>query len=102
MSPSYTEVEDRLTRSYGAFVADVPEHPPVSWSGFPATAEGLSRHWHRIVGIAASVVLIVLATTLWASPSAGARYHGAEVLRVGPPGIAQLQRPHLCPCSSPL
>ena len=101
MSPSHAEVEDRLTEAYRAFVTDVPEHPPVSWSAYAATREGLSHHWHRIVGIAASIVLIVLATTLWATPSAGARYHGS-VPRVGTPAIAQLQRSHTCPCSSTL
>jgi hypothetical protein len=101
MSPRYAEVEDRLTTSYRAFVTDVPEHPPVPWSAYAATPEGLSHHWHRIVGIAASIVLIVLASTLWASPSAGARYHGA-VLRVGTPAITQVQRSHACPCSSTL
>jgi hypothetical protein len=101
MSPSYAEVEDRLAQSYRAFVADIPEQPPVSWSAFSAAPKGLGHHWHRIVGIAASVVLVVLATTLWASPSAGARYHGAEVLRVGTPRIAQLHA-HTCRCSSTL
>jgi hypothetical protein len=102
MSPSYAEVEDRLARSYQAFVAEVPEDPPVSWSAYRATPERLRRQWHHIVGVAASIVLILLATALWASPSAGARYHGAEELRVRSPGIAQLQRTHLCPCSSTL
>ena len=80
MSPSYTEVEDRLTGSYCAFVADVPDHPLVSWSAFAMTSNTSSRHWHRIIGTAASIVLIAIATILWASPSAGARYHGAEGL----------------------
>ena len=102
MSPSYAEVENRLADSYRGFVAGVPEHPPVPWSTYATTAEAPSHHWHRIVGIAASIVLIVLATTLWASPSAGARYRGAEVLRAGTPGIVQLQRSHSCPCSSTL
>ncbi len=102
MSPSYAEVENRLARSYRALVAEVPDTPPVSWSTYASTPVGLRRHWHHIVGIAASIVLIVLATALWASPSAGARYRGAEDLRGGSPSIAQLQKPHLCPCSSTL
>lgn len=102
MSPSYEEVEERLSRSYGAFVGDIPEHPPVSWSVYAASPGGMKRHWHRVVGVAASIVLIVLATALWASPSAGARYRGAEDAQGRPPGVAQLQRTHICPCSSTL
>jgi hypothetical protein len=98
MSPGHAEVEESLTRSYRAFVADVPDDPPVAWSSFATTADGRTRHSHRIMGIAASVVLIVLATILWASPSAGAHYHGAEVVKVEPPGIAQLHGSQLCPC----
>ena len=103
MSPSYAEVEERLARSYRAFVAEVPEHPSVSWSVYAATPKGLRRQWHHIVGIAASVVLILLATALWASPSAGARYHGVEGVREsGLQAIAQLQRSHPCECSPTL
>jgi hypothetical protein len=102
MSPSYAEVESRLIDSYRGLVADVPEYPPVPWSAYVATREGRSHHWHRIVAIAASIVLIVLVTTMWAAPSAGARYHGAEVLRVGAPGLPQNHGSHSCRCSSTL
>jgi hypothetical protein len=102
MSPSYTEVEDKLTRSYRGFVADVPDHPLVSWSAFTVTSNTPNRHWRRIIGTAASIVLIALATILWASPSAGARYHGAEALKAGSPGITALHRAHPCTCASPV
>jgi hypothetical protein len=102
MSPSYAEVEDRLAGSYRAFVGDVPEHPPVPWSATAVTPVGPSRHLHRLVGIAASIVLIVLATTLWASPSAGARYHPAEVLRVVPPSSSHVHGRPLCLCATDL
>jgi hypothetical protein len=100
MSPSHTEVEDRLTRSYRAFVADVPDRPLVPWSTFAMTSNTPNRHWRRIIGTAASIVLIALATILWASPSAGARYHGAEGLNSRSPGITELQRAHPCMCAS--
>jgi hypothetical protein len=100
MSPSHTEVEDRLTRSYCAFVADVPDHPLVSWSTFTMTSNTPNRHWRRVIGTAASIVLIAVATILWASPSAGARYHGAEGLNSRSPGITQLQRTRPCVCAS--
>ena len=102
MSPSYTEVEDKLARSYRALVDDIPDQPPVPWSNFSTTPGAIGRHRQRIVGIAASVVLIVLATVLWSAPSAGARYHGAEVVRVRCPEVAQLHRTHLGPCVSAL
>lgn len=100
MSPSYAEVEDRLRRSYCAFVADIPDHPLASWSAFTMTSDKPSRHRHRVIGVAASVVLIVVATISWASPSAGAHYHGAEVLRTGSPGISKLYATDLCTCAS--
>jgi hypothetical protein len=92
MRPSHTEVEERLKNSFRAFASDVPDHPPVPWSTFATTSVTPSRHWHRIIGVAASIILIVLATVLWASPSAGLRYHRGEALRVGPQAIAQIHR----------
>jgi hypothetical protein len=101
MRPSYTEVEGRLARSFDAFVADIPDHPPVAWSTFSAAPARRNHHRQRILGIAASVVLIFLATVSWASPSAGARYHGAVVLRATTPGISRLDQAHLFRNPSP-
>lgn len=78
MSLSQNDVEERLTLALHGFAETVPDHPPVPWSVFLKASSGPKHHVARAIGAAASVVLIALATILWAAPSAGARYHGGE------------------------
>ena len=87
MSHSVAEVEGKLKRSLAAFVSDVPDHPPVAWSAFVSAPRAPRHHWRRLAGVAASIVLITLATISWASPSAGERYHGRDALRGAPARI---------------
>lgn len=87
MSHSSSDVEERLKHSFRIFVSEIPDQPPTPWSTFVSPATTSSHYWRTLVGVAASVVLIGLAMLLWASPSAGARYHGPNVLRAAPVAV---------------
>lgn len=83
MSLSGNDVEERLTFALHMFAETVPDDPPVPWSEFSKTSSGPRHHLARVIGVAASVVLIALATILWAAPSAGTRYQGSEAQHMG-------------------
>jgi hypothetical protein len=83
MSHPYADVEERLKHSFHALASEVPDQPPAPWSTF-ASPSTPSHHRRALVGVAASIVLVALAVVLWASPSAGARYHGRDALRAVP------------------
>jgi hypothetical protein len=87
------DVERRLTRAFHAFVEDVPNYPPSSWSVVSTTSTHPRQHWHRVISVAASLVLIALALALWAAPSGGLGYHGGEALRTSHTTYAQRQSP---------
>jgi hypothetical protein len=80
MSHSVADVEDRLRHSLCAFVSGVPEHPPVAWPTYVAATKRTRYRLHALVGVAASIVLIALATVLWSTPSAGDRPHGGDAV----------------------
>jgi hypothetical protein len=78
VSSQETEIEERLSRSLHIYASGIPDHPPTPWASAQGDA-GCARsrahhHLYGALGLAASVVLVVIATLLWASPSAGARY----------------------------
>jgi hypothetical protein len=84
VSHSSSDVEERLKHSFGVFVSEVPDQPSIPWLTFVSPTTTSSHQWRTLVGVAASVVLIALAMVIWASPSAGARYHGPNALRAAP------------------
>jgi hypothetical protein len=84
VSHSPSDVEERMKHSFHVFVSEVPDHPPAPWSTYISSPNPSSHHWRTLVGVAASIVLIALAMFLWASPSAGARYHGRDAIRATP------------------
>jgi hypothetical protein len=84
VSHSFSDVEERLKHSFHIFVSEVPDQPSTPWSTLASPPTTSSHYWRSLVGVAASVVLIALAMLLWASPSAGARYHGPNALRAAP------------------
>lgn len=87
---SGNEVEERLTIALHGFAETVPDDPPVPWSAFVKTPRGPRHHVARLIGAAASVVLIAVATILWAAPSAGARYHAGEAQQTQRPIAASV------------
>lgn len=87
MTVSHGEMEERLIHALYVFAEAVPDSPPEPWSTTwispPTSAPASRRHFMPFVGVAASVVLIALASILWADPSAGAGYHGSGISPVG-------------------
>jgi hypothetical protein len=94
VSYSYADVEDRLKDSFRMLVSEVPDQAPEPWSIFVSPRHSQSHHLRALVGAAASIVLIGFASLLWASPSAGERYHGPEAIRAAPAGVVQPRHPH--------
>lgn len=83
MSLTQGQVEERLIHAFHEFAETVPASPPVPWSTALTASRAPRRHLSHLIGVAASVVLIAVATIVWAAPSAGARYHGGEAIRAG-------------------
>jgi hypothetical protein len=98
MSLTQGQVEERLIHAFHEFAEVVPEHPPAPWSTVLAASRGPRRHVSHLIGVAASVVLIALATIVWAAPSAGARYHGGQAIRMG--HVVSVRPPHPNPRSA--
>lgn len=80
MNRSVADVEERLRHSLHSFVSEVPDHPPAPWLSFVAATPRTRHRWHGLVGVAASIVLIALATILWSTPSAGDGPHGRDAV----------------------
>lgn len=78
MNQSIAEVEERLRDSFHSFVSEVPDYPPAPWPSFVVTTTKVRHRLHGLVGAAASIVLIALATLLWSTPSAGDGPHGRD------------------------
>jgi hypothetical protein len=93
MNTNHRDVERRLTHALHTFVQDIPDYPPTSWSAVSTTSTHARQYWHRVISVAASLLLIALALALWAAPSGGLGYHGGEALRTSHATYAQLQSP---------
>lgn len=78
MNHSVADVEERLRHSLHSLVSELPDHPPAPWPSFVAATTRTRHRLHGLVGVAASIVLIALATILWSTPSAGDGPHGRD------------------------
>jgi hypothetical protein len=83
MNLSELDVERRLTVSMHAFVAGVPDTPPLAWGTLRMADRVQHRHLVRTMGAAASIVIIAIASLFWTTPSAGARFYGHAALTTG-------------------
>ena len=80
MNHSVADVEERLRHSLRSFVSEVPDHSPVPWPSFVAATTRTRHRLRGLVGVAASIVLVALATLLWSTPSAGDGAHGRDAV----------------------
>jgi hypothetical protein len=81
MSLSERQVEERVTCALHDFTEVIPDVPPTPWSSVERASFAPRRHTARLLEIAASVIVVALATIVWADPSAGARFHGGVAVR---------------------